>query len=94
MECAKKELQEEAGVGPELAERIKSVDAITYASILSDTVKIEGEFIFDIKLPTDFEPINQDKEVECFYLMNIDQVRHTNQIILCDRSINKLNILR
>lgn len=35
---------------------------------------MEGEFIFDIKLPIDFEPANKDGEVECFYLMNINQV--------------------
>ena len=62
---------------PELEEKIKSVDAITYTcycTVCPFTVKIEGEFIFDIKLPSDYVPINQDKEVECFYLMNINQV--------------------
>ena len=37
---------------------------------------MEGEFIFDIKLPSDFQPKNTDGEVECFYLMNIKQVNN------------------
>lgn len=38
-------------------------------------IHMEGEFIFDLKLPSDFVPKNQDGEVESFYLMNINQVK-------------------
>lgn len=74
IECAKKEMEEEAGVSEEIASRIKMVDAITYAYASDYCVNPEAEFIFDIKLPIDFKPVNQDGEVEEFYLMDIDQV--------------------
>lgn len=32
--------------------------------------------MFDLKLPVDYVPSNQDGEVECFYLMNINQVKN------------------
>lgn len=75
-ECALKELQEEAGVGPEIARKLKMVDAISYAQLKSNRhgIKREGEFIFDIKLPVEFNPKNTDGEVEQFYLMNVEQV--------------------
>ena len=36
---------------------------------------MECEFVFDLKLPLDFKPFPKDGEVECFYLMNIDEVK-------------------
>ncbi len=74
LECAKKELEEEAGLSQELSMNIKSVDAITYVYEKEEEVCFEGEFVFDIKLPHDFIPHNKDGEVEQFYLMNIEQV--------------------
>lgn len=76
LECAKKELQEEAGLSEDLAHFIRPVDAITYAyeEELGEGVCIEGEFVFDIKLPVDFVPVNTDGEVQAFYLMDIEQV--------------------
>ncbi|CAF0740186.1 unnamed protein product [Brachionus calyciflorus] len=75
-ECAKKELEEEAGLTIELSSRLKSTDAISYSYQNGSEIHIEGEFIFDIKLPSDFVPKNQDGEVFCFYLMNIHQVKN------------------
>jgi isopentenyldiphosphate isomerase len=77
-ECAIKELEEEAGVSKELASTLKSVDAITYAYVGSQGVKNETEFVFDLKLPEDFKPFPRDGEVECFYLMSIDEVIFRN----------------
>jgi len=76
IECAKKELEEEAGVTEELAKLIKPVDGITYAyeEENEEGVCIEGEFVFDILLPSDFIPTNTDGEVDSFYLMNVEQV--------------------
>lgn len=75
IECAKKELEEEAGLSEDLAKNIKSVDAITYVYEKEEEVCYEGEFVFDIKLPNDFKPQNKDGEVEDFYLMTIEQVK-------------------
>jgi len=69
-----KELQEEAGLSEEISQQVRAVDAITYANELEEGVSVEGEFVFDIKLPKDFVPKNMDGEVETFYLMDIDQV--------------------
>ncbi len=75
IDCAKKELQEEAGLTEEMASNIKPVDAISYAYEDQDEgICIEADFVFDIKLPNDFVPQNTDGEVECFYLMSVKQV--------------------
>ena len=75
MECARKELEEEAGIAHELTKNLKPVDAITYAYIKNGgCVSMEGEFVFDLKLPVDLVPRNTDGEVECFYLMSVDEV--------------------
>ncbi len=76
-ECAIKELEEEAGLeDKEATKKLKQVDAVSYAYWGKDkkSVRMEGEFVFDIKLPKDFVPSNNDGEVECFYLMNVKQV--------------------
>ena len=73
-DCAKKELEEEAGVSENMTRNLKQVDAISYAYCKKGTVSREGEFVFDIKLKPDFVPKNTDGEVECFYLMNVNQV--------------------
>ena len=68
-------MEEEAGVGPELSSNLKSVNAISYAYINKyQHISNEAEFCFDIKLPPDFVPKNNDGEVGEFYLMDIDQV--------------------
>jgi 8-oxo-dGTP pyrophosphatase MutT (NUDIX family) len=75
IECAKKELEEEAGLGEAFTNNLKQVDAISYAyDGVKGGVSREGEFVLDIKLKEDFVPRNTDGEVECFYLMNINQV--------------------
>ena len=73
-ECAVKELQEEANLGGDLTKQLKQVDAITYIYDRDDGVWPEGECVFDIRLPDDFVRQNTDGEVECFYLMSIDEV--------------------
>ena len=77
-ECAKKELEEEAGVSEELAKLIRPVDGITYAyeEDNEEGVCIEGEFVFDILLPVDFNPVAADGEVQTFYLMNVEEVMY------------------
>ena len=57
-----------------MAGNMRSVGAITYAYQGEEGVSIEGEFVFDIKLPVDFVPENKDGEVEEFYLMSIEEV--------------------
>lgn len=74
LECARKELEEEAGVSEDISRRLKMVDALTYAYFEEDSISREAEFVFDIKLPEDFKPENKDGEVDQFYFMNLEQV--------------------
>lgn len=90
MECAKKELEEEAGLGEELAKSLKQVDVFSYAYIEKNLVTMEAEFVFDLRLPEDFVPQNTDGEVESFYLMNINQVK--NAIISDEFKLNSAAI--
>ncbi len=74
VENAKKELQEEANVVESMTHRIRPVGAVSYAYEEIEGISIEADFVFDIKLPADFTPSNNDGEVERFTLMSIDQV--------------------
>ena len=74
-ECSIKELDEEAGINGELLRTLKSVDCITYAYEDEDGINREGEFVFDIKLPLNFVPINKDGEAESFQLMTIEEIK-------------------
>jgi 8-oxo-dGTP pyrophosphatase MutT (NUDIX family) len=89
LECAKKELEEEAGISS--FSDLKSVNAISYAYINKyKHVNNEAEFCFDIKLPVDFVPKNNDGEVDNFYLMNIEEV---NIMFLKNIKFNKLKVM-
>ena len=35
----------------------------------------ECQYVFDLKLPESFEPVNSDGEVQSFQLMTIDEVK-------------------
>ncbi len=68
-------MQEEAGLTEEMTLNLKPVDAISYAYQEENKgICIEADFVFDLKIPNNFEPKNTDGEVECFYLMDIQQV--------------------
>ena len=56
---------------------LKPVDVISYAYFDRIGIVNETQFVFDLKLPSDFTPFNTDGEVECFYLMNIEQVSNS-----------------
>ena len=58
----------------EIALKLKPVDAVSYAYFDQSGILFETQFVFDLKLPLDFIPMNIDSEVECFYLMRIDEV--------------------
>jgi len=74
VENARKELEEEAGVVESLTHGLRSVGAVSYAYEESEGVCMEADFVFDLKLPEEFVPRNNDGEVEGFNLMNVDQV--------------------
>ncbi len=63
-----KECHEEAGIPGDLAEQARPVGAISYAVDGRVGLKREVIFNFDLELPIDFVPENQDGEVENFQL--------------------------
>ncbi|CAM2723088.1 unnamed protein product [Rotaria socialis] len=75
-ECMAKECEEEATIPKELAlEKLKAVGAVSYTYEDDDGIHPEGEFLYDIQLPTTFTPNNSDCEMEKFYLWTIPQVK-------------------
>lgn len=66
-----KECDEEAGIPNHIAKRAKPVGAISYMDIDGRRFKRDVLFCYDLKLPVDFAPYNQDGEVDSFRLIPI-----------------------
>ena len=69
-----KECAEEAGIPRELAVSVQSVGALSYCHQAGDTLKPDQIFCYDLELPADFTPVNQDGEVDRFELWPIEDV--------------------
>ncbi|KAI5066328.1 hypothetical protein GOP47_0018952, partial [Adiantum capillus-veneris] len=69
-----KECDEEAGIPREIAERALPVSAVSYEDVDSFRLKRDVLFCYDLELPMDFKPYNQDGEVESFTLLPIAEV--------------------
>uniref|UniRef100_M4CDF7 Nudix hydrolase domain-containing protein n=1 Tax=Brassica campestris TaxID=3711 RepID=M4CDF7_BRACM len=73
-----KECEEEAGISKVIADRAIPVGAVSYMDIDQYCFKRDVLFCYDLKLPEDFVPINQDGEVESFKLIPVAQVANNN----------------
>ncbi|CAH8286258.1 unnamed protein product [Eruca vesicaria subsp. sativa] len=69
-----KECDEEAGISKVIADRAIPVGAVSYMDIDQYCFKRDVLFCYDLKLPEDFVPKNQDGEVESFKLIPVAQV--------------------
>lgn len=69
-----KEADEEAAIPHELAQRILPVGTISYMMETEAGLKLDTMFNFDLELPADFAPVNNDGEVESFMLMPLAEV--------------------
>ena len=69
-----KECAEEASIPAPLARQAVPTGAITYRHEMADGLKPDVQFIYDLELPADFTPRNDDGEVEEFYLWPIEKV--------------------
>lgn len=69
-----KEAWEEAGLPAELAQRAQPVGVITYLMEQEKGLKSDVLFLYDLEVPADFTPRNNDGEVERFELWPIDRV--------------------
>ena len=69
-----KECAEEAGIPPALARRANATGTVTYAASTERGFQHDVIFTFDLELPTDFVPVNQDGEVDEFFLWPVEKV--------------------
>ena len=69
-----KECKEEANIPPELTARMKPVGAISYCLETEQGLRPDVIYCFDLELPPEFVPVNNDGEVEAFYLWSMDRV--------------------
>ncbi|KAH7572322.1 hypothetical protein ACOSQ2_015681 [Xanthoceras sorbifolium] len=69
-----KECEEEAGIPTSLSSGAIAVGAVSYMDIDGYSYKRDVLFCYDLKLPEDFVPQNQDGEVEGFQLIPVTQV--------------------
>ncbi|MFT5393569.1 MAG: 8-oxo-dGTP pyrophosphatase MutT (NUDIX family) [Gammaproteobacteria bacterium] len=69
-----KECDEEAGISAELAARAKPAGMVSYATSSPLGLRPDVLFVFDLELPSDFTPRNNDGEVESFELWPVSQV--------------------
>lgn len=69
-----KECHEEAGLGAEIAAGVVPVGAVSYRCERPEGLRDDVLYCYDLELPADFEPRNEDGEVEAFYLWPIEKV--------------------
>ena len=69
-----KEAQEEAGIPAALAAKSVPVGAVSYRCERPEGLRDDVFFCYDLELPEDFVPANQDGEVESFALWPMDEV--------------------
>ncbi|XP_059078536.1 uncharacterized protein LOC131876999 [Tigriopus californicus] len=73
-ETAVKEAQEEANVSPVLAKTMKPGGVVTFFFESERGIFPQTEFVFDLELPEDFSPENNDGEVEGFELVPVHRI--------------------
>ena len=73
--CAEREAFEEAGLTSEYTQKLKPVGAVSYIHEDKRGIFPEVQFVFDLDLPKEFNPVNVDGEVGLFVLVSIDQAK-------------------
>ncbi|XP_041350535.1 uncharacterized protein YJR142W-like isoform X2 [Gigantopelta aegis] len=74
-ECLIKECQEEASVELSYFEKLTSVGTVSYCFEDERGVFPECQFVYDLVVPADFQPVNADGEVSDFQLVSMQQVK-------------------
>jgi len=69
-----KECAEEAGIPAEIARRARSVSLLTLIIEAPEGLRVGVQFNFDLELPADFAPRNEDGEVAEFQLWTLDEL--------------------
>ena len=71
---AVKELEEEAGCLLHSPTSLESCGAVSLFNKSEDGLHPQTEFVYDLHLPEDFKPVNQDGEVDDFVLVSPQQL--------------------
>lgn len=71
-----KECWEEAGIAAELAQCAVPVGIVTLMQERPQGLRVDLQFNFDLALPADFRPVNQDGEVAGFECMPVSDLIH------------------
>ena len=91
-----KECAEEACIGPTLAEKARPVSLTTMIIEAAEGLRIGVQFNYDLELPADFQPRNDDGEVAEFQLWSLPQLeenlRHADDFMF-DAALAKLDLL-
>jgi len=69
-----KEASEEAALPRELASRARLAGAISYCMEGERGLKPDTMFVYDLEVPSDFEPTPNDDEIEDFRLMEFEEI--------------------
>jgi len=69
-----KEAEEEASIGPELIGRAIAAGALTYRMESKTGIRDDVMFVYDLEVPPDFEPRNDDGEIDGFELTPLDDI--------------------
>jgi hypothetical protein len=72
-----KECAEEAGIPKALARHAKPVSLLTLMIEAPEGLRVGVQFNFDLELPADFTPRNEDGEVAGFQLWTLDQLEQS-----------------
>jgi hypothetical protein len=91
-----KECAEEACIGPTLAERARPASLTTMMIEAAEGLRVGVQFNFDLELPADFQPRNEDGEVAEFQLWPLDRLeenlRNADDFMF-DAALAKLDLL-
>lgn len=91
-----KECAEEACIGPTLAERARPASVTTMAIEAAEGLRVGVQFNFDLELPADFQPRNDDGEVSEFQLWSmrrLEETLRTADDFMFDAALAKLDLL-
>jgi isopentenyldiphosphate isomerase len=69
-----KESGEEAGLPPEIADRMVAASGIAYRCDLPEGLNDDCIYVYDLEVPSDFEPVSGDGEVEAFERLPVADV--------------------
>lgn len=91
-----KECAEEACIGPTLAERARPAGLTTMVVEAMEGLRVGVQFNFDLVLPADFQPRNEDGEVSEFQLWSMERLEENLRSaddFMFDAALAKLDLL-